>query len=111
MRRLSSGGLTKNRKNPRVVNQWRTRLSDLDSCSGRRTNLQSALAAIGWTIAAAAATVHNPWGEASEFSSAVTVAPPTAVLGRRVFYNHSKFDGSDGQVNVSDDAAIATDKT
>src|SRR5262249_32480054 len=36
---------------------------------------------------------------------------PTAVLGRRIFYNQSKFDGNNAQANTSDDLAIATDKS
>jgi uncharacterized delta-60 repeat protein len=33
-----------------------------------------------------------------------------AVVGRRVFYNHSGFDGNNAAANAQDDAAIATDK-
>jgi hypothetical protein len=33
------------------------------------------------------------------------------VVGRRVFYNQSKFDGNSSAANSSDDAAIATDKS
>ncbi len=33
------------------------------------------------------------------------------VLGNRLFYNNSKYDGNNGAVNASDDAAIASDKT
>jgi len=33
------------------------------------------------------------------------------VAGRRVFYNHSAFDGSDANANTSDDNAIAPDKS
>jgi hypothetical protein len=42
---------------------------------------------------------------------AVTVDPSTAaVIGRRVFYNRSAFDGNDAGANTNDDAAIAADK-
>ncbi|REK09445.1 MAG: hypothetical protein DWQ37_18585 [Planctomycetota bacterium] len=34
----------------------------------------------------------------------------SAVVGRHVFYNQSKFDGGDAAINASDDAAIAPDK-
>ncbi len=33
------------------------------------------------------------------------------VLGNRLFYNNSKYDGNNGNINASDDAAIASDKT
>jgi|GEM_PF-1928694 len=36
---------------------------------------------------------------------------PSEVLGRHLFYNNSKFDGSNPNANASDDAAIATDKS
>ena len=35
----------------------------------------------------------------------------TGVLGRRLFYNNSKFDGNASGLNSADDDAIATDKT
>lgn len=35
---------------------------------------------------------------------------PVAVIGRRVFYNNSSFDGNDPTANAQDDAAIAMDK-
>jgi hypothetical protein len=35
----------------------------------------------------------------------------TAVVGRRIFYNQSKFDGGTTSLNASDDLAIATDKS
>jgi hypothetical protein len=38
------------------------------------------------------------------------VAPASTVVGRRVFYNQSKFDGNTSGVSTSDDLAIATDK-
>jgi hypothetical protein len=34
----------------------------------------------------------------------------STVVGRRVFYNHSAFDGNNAAANAQDDAAIATDK-
>jgi hypothetical protein len=34
-----------------------------------------------------------------------------AVAGRQLFYNRSAFDGNNASINVSDDAAIAIDKT
>lgn len=34
-----------------------------------------------------------------------------SVVGRRLFYNNSKFDGSSAAIGVADDAAIATDKS
>ena len=50
----------------------------------------------------------------------LTSAPVTAtinikvasgqVLGNRLFYNNSKYDGNDGAIGASDDAAIAPDK-
>ena len=33
------------------------------------------------------------------------------VLGNRLFYNNSSYDGNDATINSSDDAAIASDKT
>ena len=38
-------------------------------------------------------------------------SPPSAVVGRDVFYNNCYFDGNDPAANAADDAAIATDKT
>jgi len=35
---------------------------------------------------------------------------PDGVVGRRVFYNNSAFDGNDPEANAADDQAIATDK-
>ncbi|MCK4275191.1 MAG: hypothetical protein KAX78_01670, partial [Phycisphaerae bacterium] len=37
--------------------------------------------------------------------------PPSAVVGRNIFYNNCYFDGNDPAANAADDAAIATDKT
>jgi hypothetical protein len=37
--------------------------------------------------------------------------PDSSVAGRKLFYNRSAFDGSNASINVSDDAAITTDKT
>jgi hypothetical protein len=36
---------------------------------------------------------------------------PAEVLGRHVFYDHSRYDGNATGVNAGDDAAIATDKS
>lgn len=36
---------------------------------------------------------------------------PAEVLGRHVFYDHSRYDGNVSGVNAGDDAAIATDKS
>jgi glucose/arabinose dehydrogenase len=36
---------------------------------------------------------------------------PAAVVGRRLFYNNSAYDGNSAAANGADDAAIATDKT
>jgi hypothetical protein len=48
----------------------------------------------------------------SEFSPAVRAFPALpAVVGRRVFYNNSAFDGRDPAANAADDAAVATDVT
>ena len=41
---------------------------------------------------------------------AVDGAPVAAVLGRRVFYNRSAFDGNDPGVTTADDVAVANDK-
>ena len=41
----------------------------------------------------------------------VTDVTEATVVGRRLFYNGSGFDGNDGSANLFDDAAIATDKT
>jgi hypothetical protein len=40
----------------------------------------------------------------------VTAATNSSVIGRRVFYNNSKFDGNNIDANAADDAAIAPDK-
>ena len=40
----------------------------------------------------------------------LTVVAPATVVGRRVFYNHSVFDGFDTSADGRDDAAIAPDK-
>jgi len=44
-------------------------------------------------------------GDAEEFTVAASV------LGRRLFYNESKFDGANAAINADDDAAIAPDKS
>ncbi|REK08450.1 MAG: hypothetical protein DWQ37_20245 [Planctomycetota bacterium] len=45
-------------------------------------------------------------------TATVPAADPAEVLGRQIFYNQSKFDGfTAGIVGVSDDMAIATDKS
>jgi hypothetical protein len=38
-------------------------------------------------------------------------SPPTQVVGRHVFYNHSAFDGDDPAINSLDQQAIAPDKS
>ena len=38
-------------------------------------------------------------------------APSADITGRHVFYNHSSFDGNDGDTNAADDNAIAADKS
>src|SRR5262249_11305251 len=35
---------------------------------------------------------------------------PATVIARKIFYNHSNFDGNNAAANSSDDGAIATDK-
>jgi len=41
----------------------------------------------------------------------LVVTPPASIAGRRIFYNNSKFDGNTAGVSVSDDAAIAPDRS
>ncbi len=41
----------------------------------------------------------------------VVVTPPATIAGRHIFYNNSKFDGNTAGVSVSDDAAIAPDRS
>ena len=48
------------------------------------------------------------FGNSLRVGSTVT---PSTVTGRFVFYNNSSFDGNNPAAGVSDDAAIATDKT
>lgn len=43
-------------------------------------------------------------------SFTVTVNEPAAVVGRKLFYNGSAWDGNNAAANASDDAAIAPDK-
>jgi uncharacterized delta-60 repeat protein len=57
-------------------------------------------------------TVDVVSGQASggrDFGNVQGVVAST-VVGRRVFYNHSAFDGNNAAANAQDDAAIATDK-
>ncbi len=44
-------------------------------------------------------------------STTIAIAVPTGqVLGNRLFYNNSKYDGNNGAINAADDAALASDK-
>ncbi len=45
-----------------------------------------------------------------EWSPIVEVQAQVAILGRRIFYNQSKFDGNNAAANASDDGAIAPNK-
>jgi autotransporter-associated beta strand protein len=48
----------------------------------------------------------------SKPSNAMSVTPPIPiVVGNYIFYNNSTFDGQNGSSNVTDDNAIATDKS
>ena len=54
-------------------------------------------------------------GDGVLFSSPVTATINVSVasgqvLGNRLFYNNSKYDGNDGAISAADDAAIASDK-
>jgi hypothetical protein len=45
-------------------------------------------------------------------SNVLSVTPPLpTIVGNYIFYNDSKFDGQNGSSNLTDDNAIATDKT
>lgn len=77
----------------------------------QQTNPSAALRADGSFVA-----TWNSWNQdgglmdvyARRFGN--TAPPAAAVVGRRVFYNRSIFDGLSGLPNVSDDLAIAFDK-
>ena len=47
----------------------------------------------------------------SPSAAIVTIKDDATVTGRRVFYNHSAWDGNDSAANANDDNAIAPDKT
>lgn len=53
------------------------------------------------------ASVASGWSFAS---TPAAIQWPSSVVARRIFYNHSSFDGNDASANVNDDGAIATDK-
>jgi hypothetical protein len=55
------------------------------------------------------ATATDPQVNTSEFAANVAATVPD-VTGRFVFYNASRYDGSDPAANAKDDDAIATDK-
>lgn len=80
--------------------------------ASQQTNPAAALRADGSFVAA-----WNSWNQdgsltgvyARRFSN--TAPPAATVVGRRVFYNRSAFDGLGGLPNASDDLAVATDKS
>ena len=55
-------------------------------------------------------TYGNPTNQLWVLEPVATV-PPSTVVGRKLFYNQSKFDGNNAAVTAADDAAIATDKS
>jgi hypothetical protein len=49
---------------------------------------------------------------ASPSSNVISISPPLpSIVGNYIFYNNSKFDGYNGSSNLTDDNAVATDKT
>lgn len=65
-----------------------------------------------YRVSMAGGAVADAAGNASNapFQSEFTVAPPSSVAGRHVFYNRSSRDGNDAAADARDDAAIAGDK-
>ena len=51
------------------------------------------------------------WGTPTGTNLINALATPATVVGRRVFYNHSAWDGNDPAANANDDNAVATNKT
>ena len=51
------------------------------------------------------------FSSATDAASIQVVVAPAAVVGRHLFYNESTFDGNNGAIDDSDDAAVASDKT
>ncbi len=64
-------------------------------------------------VSSIAATVVASDGTLSSTPATSTININVAsgqILGNRLFYNNSKFDGNNGAINSSDDSAIASDK-
>ena len=55
-------------------------------------------------------TAAAPDAPGRDFASRATPPPPSAVVGRYVFYNNSAFDGGDPAASAMDDAAIEPGK-
>lgn len=80
--------------------------------ASQQNNPTAALRADGSFVAA-----WNSWNQdgsltgvyARRFSN--TAPPAATVVGRRIYYNRSVFDGLGGLPNASDDLAVATDKS
>ena len=77
---------------------------------------QQANPVVAMTDAGGFVSAWNSWGQdgdltgvfAREFAS--IAAPAAQVVGRRVFYNHSAFDGNSEAANAADDDAVAMNK-
>jgi hypothetical protein len=65
------------------------------------------------SIAAKNGTFYFAGASSTTSSEPFFLRPPTpaTVIGRRLFYNQSKFDGLSPELNASDDNAIAPDKS
>ncbi len=50
-------------------------------------------------------------GTSSASNTMSAIPPIPTIVGNYIFYNNSKFDGQNGSSNLTDDNAIATDKT
>jgi hypothetical protein len=64
----------------------------------------------GHTFSPASRVVSFAAGAADAAGQDFTESTAALVLGRRVFYNNSFFDGNNAAAGAADDAAIATDK-
>lgn len=52
----------------------------------------------------------GPGADTGAYKLSINGPGATSVVGRRLFYNYSSYDGNNGAANASDDGAIATDK-
>jgi len=61
-------------------------------------------------LSAAGAPITDQAGNALQTDASDQFTVMSLIIGRRLFYNNSKYDGNNAAANAADDGAIATDK-